>query len=78
MTDLGCVCMCARKDGALSARRVMFAAVSTRAVLLRHGGLVQPGKNVEEHINGLLILLYVTLFPAGVPRQDLGVHLTFA
>ena len=52
----------------------MFAAVSTRAVLLRHGGLVQPGKKVEEQINGLLILLYVTFFPAGVPRQDFGVH----
>ena len=52
----------------------MLAAVSTKAVVCRHGGLVQPGEQVEEHINVLLILLYVTFSPAGMPCQDFGVH----
>jgi hypothetical protein len=66
--------MLARSDGAFSARRVMLAAVSTNAVVCRHGGFVQPGEKVEEQINVLLILLYVTCSPAGMPRQDFGVH----
>ena len=52
----------------------MLAAVSTKAVVCRHGGLVQPGKKVEEQINLLLVLLYVTFLPAGMPCQDFGVH----
>jgi len=66
--------MLARSAGDFSARRVMLAAVSTKAVVSRLGGLVQPGEKVEEQINVLLILLYVTCSPAGMPRQDFGVH----
>ena len=66
--------MGARRDGALSASRVMLAAVSTKAVVCRLGGFVQPGETVEEQDNILLVTLYITVSPAGVPRQDFGVH----
>lgn len=52
----------------------MLAAVSTKAVVCRHGGLVQPGEKVEEQINVFLILLYVTCSPAGMPCQAFGAH----
>ena len=52
----------------------MLAAVSTKAVVCRLGGFVQPGETVEEQNNILLVTLYITVSPAGVPRQDFGVH----
>jgi hypothetical protein len=67
--------MSARMDGAPAAKRVMLATVSTKAVVFVQGGLVQPGKKVEEQINDELITLYVTLLTAGSTCQDFGVHL---
>ena len=78
-TALGGEWILARSDGDPEAKRVMFAAVSTSAVVLRLVGLAQPGNKVAEQINKeLLTALLITLMPAGSTRQDFGVHLMLA
>ena len=49
MTDLGVSCALAVSEGAPFARSDILAAVSSRAVLLMFGGLVQPDEIVAEH-----------------------------
>ena len=50
----------------------MLAAVSTKAVVCRHGGLVQPGEKVEEHINVLLIHYTLLVLLLVCPVKILG------
>ena len=60
MTDFGVSCEFARSEGAPLAKREMFAAVSSNAVVLRLGGLAQPENIVDEHNNCILALTTLT------------------
>ncbi len=75
MTDFGGSCILLQAEGALVASSEMLAAVSIKAVLVRFGGLVQPGEIVAEQSNKKILSgLSITKCPAGSARQVFGLH----
>ena len=82
----GCVihflgnCVGDRWAGASECRRDMLAPVSRRAVVLRSGGLAQPGVVVEltKWCRDVFSFKFELTLPAGLPRQVLGFQPMFS
>ena len=69
-----------RWASALEFRRDMLAPVSRRAVVLRFGGLAQPGVVVEltKWCRDVFSFKFKLTLPAGLPRQVLGFQVMFS